>query len=395
MRVLLITSTFPRFLGDNQVPWLAQLVLRLKERGMQIVVYVPGYKGLRDHIYDDVPVLRFRYAPKSAEILTHEEGAVSKLREKQWLYSVVLLYVFFGLYGLFRLRRRFRFDVIHVHWPFPNGLFGIAAKWLFGAKLILSFHAAEFTLLERIPFGAPLLKIILNYADAVVANSTFTKNMIEKIAPVHVQIIPFSSALSTNGAKTLIHSHKPMRVLFVGRLIERKGVSYLLEAISLLKKKGVPVRVDIAGDGPLFGKLVRQSQRLNISGQVHMHGEVSPKKLTTLYQQTEVFILPAIVDQWGDTEGFGVVLVEAMSFGKPIIASHVGGIPTVVKHEKNGLLVPEKDPVRLGEAIERLMEDPKLFKILSINGLALVKRNYNWESIVDKTLSLYATTTKS
>src|SRR3990167_4243731 len=109
MNVLVITSTFPRHSNDNQVPWLAQLVLRLRKRGIRARVYAPSYKGLRDHNYHGIAVTRFRYALPSMEILTHEEGAVFKLREKPWLYGVALFYLIFGIVGIFRMRRQFKF----------------------------------------------------------------------------------------------------------------------------------------------------------------------------------------------------------------------------------------------------------------------------------------------
>ena len=100
-------------------------------------------------------------------------------------------------------------------------------------------------------------------------------------------------------------------------------------------------------------------------------------------------MLPSIVDRWNDTETLGVVLIEAMTFGKPVVASRVGGIPDVVKHNKNGILVAEKDPQALADAIEKLIQEPELRRRLGRNGLQFVKNHYNWKSIIDKTRHLY------
>src|SRR3989344_7132000 len=164
MRILFITSAFPRSIHDDQVPWLAEFVRKLKEKGVQPVVYAPSYKGLATHEFFGIPVIRFRYGPKELEILTHEEGAIFKLRQKPWLFILAFFYLLFGIIGIFRLSRHHSFDVIHVQWPFPNGIFGIVAKRLFRAKLTLTFHGAEFTLASRIPLGGFITKTIMKQA---------------------------------------------------------------------------------------------------------------------------------------------------------------------------------------------------------------------------------------
>ena len=388
MNVLFITSTFPRSDTDNEVPWLSRLIVELKKKGIVPVVFAPAYQGLSSQIYHDIPVIRFRYAPKFFEILTHEEGAVFKLGEHPWLSVISLFYLCFGLIALLGLRQR-RFDVIHVHWPFPNGVFGVLAKRLFRAKLILTFHGAEFSLLRRVPWGASMVRFILKESDCVVANSSYTKKMIQQIEPVNVHVIPFSSAVKAPKTTSSSHPTKIFNVLFVGRFIDRKGISFLIQAAEILKKIKIPVAFDIVGNGPLSAEIQKHIRRLGLVSDVKLHEEIDNVTLPKFYRNCDVFVLPAIVDRWGDTEGLGVVLIEAMSFGKPIVASRVGGIPSVVKNNKNGLLVPQKNPQAIAAAIEKLFRNPKLTKRLGENGLSYARKYYNWETIIDKTIRLY------
>lgn len=395
MNVLLITSTFPQSPHDNQVPWLAMLVRQLKKKGIKPTVYAPSYHGLKSHSYYSIPVIRFRYAPVHFEILTHKEGAVFKLRQKPWLFIVSFFYLIFGAYGIMHLRHRFKFDIVHVHWPFPNGLFGIIAKKLFHAKLVLTFHGAEFSLLRRVPLGTTILRFILRNSDKVVANSLFTKKLIQAIGPVKVSVIPFSSAVTigkTQNIESSEISQNVYRILFVGRFIERKGIPFLIDAIDILHKKNTPVFCDIVGNGPLDNQIEEQIMRLNLDNYIKIHKGIDEANLSQFYRRCDVFVLPSIVDKWYDTEGLGVVLIEAMNFGKPVVASRVGGIPDVVKHNINGLLVVEKNSQSLANALEALYQKPKLRKQLGIQGQKYVNKHYNWKTILDKTIKLYKTT---
>lgn len=394
MNALIITSTFPRNIHDNQVPWLAKLIRQLKKKGVNPTIYAPAYQGLTSHKYFSIPVIRFRYAPAFFEILTHEEGALFKLRQKPWLTIVALFYLFFGMIGIIRLRQNVKLDIVHVHWPFPNGLFGIIAKKLFHAKLIVTFHGAEFSLLRRVPFGKTILRLILKNSDTIVANSSFTKKMIQAVDKVEVSIVPFSSAVSVGREQKEIidESKKTLKVLFVGRFIERKGIPYLIEAVRLLRRKNIPITLDIVGKGPLTKEIKKQIKHFNLVGVVRVHENVSETSLPNFYKRCDVFVLPSIVDKWNDTEGLGVVLIEAMSFGKPIVASRVGGIPDVVKHNVTGFLVEEKNPEALVGALKTLYLRPMLRKQFGNRGLSYVKKYYDWNSILDKTMELYRQT---
>lgn len=391
--VLLITSTFPGGPHDNQVPWLALLLRQLKKKGINFTVYAPSYRGLGSHNYYSIPVIRFRYAPVPFEILTHGEGAVFKLRQKPWLFVVSFFYLIFGIIGIIRMYSRSKFDIVHVHWPFPNGIFGIIAKKLFHAKLVLTFHGAEFSLLRRLPLGAKILKFILRNSDKVIANSSFTKKMIQSIEPVEVSVIPFSSAVAVGKIQNT-RTHPPKnkyKVLFIGRLIERKGISFLIDAADILRKKNIPVFLDIVGNGPLDSQIKRHIGRLKLNNFVKLHQGVSETSLSQFYENCDVFVLPAIIDKWGDTEGLGVVLIEAMSFGKPVVASNVGGIPGIVKHNENGLLVEEKNPQVLANALQTFFDQPTLRKKFGEKGLVYVEKYYNWKNIINNTITLYRT----
>jgi len=390
MKVLFITSTFSLKGDDSLVPWMRNLVVGLKSKGVDLEVLAPAIKGSPSHKISDVQVHRFRYAPAPLEILTQDEGAVSKIRKNPFLALLSIPYMVFGTIAAVRRSVGSKYDVIHVNWPFPLGLIGLVAKWVSRGKLVFTFYGAEFALINKIPFGKLIMSFILKRADKVIAISEYTKKKVQQIAKVRIAVIPFTSGIQILTRKSEIRSKvtKDKRVLFVGRLIERKGVAYLIDAVPEVIKS-VGAKVDIVGDGPLLDQLKDQVRRKKLTGVVTIHGRVSEAKLKELYLISDVFVLPAITDRWGDTEGLGVVLLEAMSIGKPVVATNVGGITDIVKHNKTGYLVSEKNSLALAGVLVKVLGDNKLARRLGASGQRFVKESFSWEMIIEKTLNIY------
>ena len=179
-------------------------------------------------------------------------------------------------------------------------------------------------------------------------------------------------------------------VLFVGRLIERKGVDYLIRACGILKRQGIgKIRLAIVGSGhrgPLLERIIAEEKVGDI---VDLVGRVSDDDLSSYYRRCSIFVLPAIIDSRGDTEGQGVVLLEAMCYKKPVIASNVGGITDIVRDGETGLLVPTKNPDALAAAIRRLVENPDLARRLGENGYRYAREHFAWEVIVERFVKIY------
>lgn len=394
MRVLYITTNFPRWEGDPHSPWIVQAILLLRERGVEVEVLAPSYQGLGDHYIYGIPVHRYRYFFRPWESLTHTEGAPNKIKNPLYL-GLVPPYMFFGALATARLSRSGNFDVIHVHWPLPQGVFGWIGKRLSGARLVASFHGAELLLTRRYPFLRPVLRRIVEACDAVSANSSFTANLVREIAPsAQVRVIPYGSPLSRQRGEARPASSPPgddrrKRILFVGRLIERKGLPYLIEALSLMPDRE-GIRLDIVGGGYQEAELKRMAREKGLEGTVIFHGRVSEEELNRLYACCDLFVLPSIVDAQGDTEGLGVVLLEALSYKKPIIGTNVGGIPDIIRHEETGLLVEPKNSGALAKAMEKMLSDPAWARELAERGYACVKERFAWPRLVNEILALYS-----
>ncbi len=157
--------------------------------------------------------------------------------------------------------------------------------------------------------------------------------------------------------------HRPIQVLFVGALRHEKSVETLIGAVALLQKQGLALHLRIVGDGPQRERLEREASAMLLPNTCYFHGfQTSPRVLHQHYMQADVFVLSSI------SEGLGRVLLEAMARGVPVVATRVGGIPEIVKHEQNGLLVPPRDVQAMAEAMERLITDASLRRRLIAGG---------------------------
>jgi glycosyltransferase involved in cell wall biosynthesis len=269
-----------------------------------------------------------------------------------------------------------------------------AEAWTAGKKprLVATFHGAEVALAKRKRHYAPVLRRLTRNLDAAIANSRSTAATVKELTGVEATVIPFGPP---RGAVDLDRTPEiapddpddlPL-VLSVGRMIERKGFPVLVRAARRLRGRA---RVVIVGGGEYEPVVSKEIERTNTADVVHLAGRLSNAALADLYRRCAVFCLPAVVDSRGETEGLGVVLVEAMSHGKPVVASRLGGIVDAVEDGQTGLLVPPDDPDALAAALLRVIGDQGLAGKLGEAGRARARRLFSWEGVADRHLEVYA-----
>jgi len=393
VRVLVVTSTFPRFEGDDQVPWLLELSMVLREKNVDIEVLAPTYAGLESHTVYGVPVHRYRYFTKEREVVTHEAGAMNKMAARSDLAIPAFALVGAGMAAAAKLARKSRYDAIHSHWPLPMGLPAQAGAWASkgNSRLVASFHGAEVALAKRKGHYRPVLSWIAKNLDAAISNSQSTADTVRELTGVAPYVIPWGpprGAVDPSrkpDTKAASSDELPI-ILAVGRVIERKGFPVLVRAAERLRGKA---RVVIVGGGEDERSLAREVEKRKVGDVVELAGKLSNAELSALYARCAVFCLPAIVDSRGETEGLGVVLIEAMSHGKPVVASGLGGIPDAVADGETGLLIPHGDPDILADALLRVISDGGLAKRLGEAGRERAKRLFSWDSIAEKHLEIY------
>jgi colanic acid/amylovoran biosynthesis glycosyltransferase len=168
-------------------------------------------------------------------------------------------------------------------------------------------------------------------------------------------------------------------VLTVARLIEKKGLTDLVVACGLLGR-GVRLRLEIVGEGPLRGTLQETAARSR--ARVTFHGALPHEQVLDLYQRAAVFCLPCVVASTGDRDGLPTAVLEAMALGVPVVTTAVSGLGELVVHERTGLVVPERDPVAVADALGRVLSNRALADCLAAEGRRLVERSFSLERSV-------------
>lgn len=395
MKVLFIVTAFPRHEGDVITPWMGETIDRLRMAGTEVEVLAPSYRGSRTGTIGGVKVHRFRYAPARLETLTHDVPALDRIAANPLFAALLPSYLAAGSAAAARIAREGEFDVVHAFWPIPHGLFAIAAKRASRAALVSTFFSSElnWTGPARGVFG-PLLRSIVRASDAVTVISSHTAERLREHVPGAQSVtVPFGAAAvnradSSGAAAVGRRRDDPFELLFVGRLVRRKGVDVLLRAVALLASDS-RLHLRIVGGGPEKLFLEAEAVRLGSGERVTFEGVVDPERINALFGSCDALVLPAIVTERGETEGLGVVLIEAMGYGKAVIASSAGGIVDIVSDGDTGLLVPPGDPGALAGAIRHAMDHPAEMAEIARRGTAFADRAFGWDAIVAGLSAVY------
>ena len=329
MRVGVLTTSYPRYPGDVAGRFVADAVEHVRRRGVDVEVVGPGqFRGYG---------------------LTYGHGVVGNLRRRPWLALLVPAL----LAGFVRAARRVDVDLLHAHW-LPSGW--VAART--GTPYVVQVWGTDVELARRAP---GLARGVLRGARLVIAASTALAEAARSLGASEVRVIPSGVDLpaEVGGEAT------PLEVLYVGRLSPEKGVEELVEAARGLN-------LVVAGDGPL---------RERVPGAL---GFVPHDELGALYARAAVVACPS------RREGFGVACLEAMAYGKPVVATAVGGLLDLVVDAETGLVVPPRDPSALRTALERLLADPDLRRRLGAAGRRRARERFSWPAVTEVTLNAYA-----
>jgi len=282
-------------------------------------------------------------------------------------------------------------EVYHFH--FGNvGRFGtILKKAGFSEKVVTSFHGYD---INQIPLqkGKDYYKELFEIGDLFIANSNFTKTqMITLGCPENrIVVIPVGLHIKDFPYKERKYpSAGPVRILTIGRLVEKKGHKYSILAIARLIKEGFDIHYTIAGTGILKSELENLVSKLNIAENITFTGEITQQEAINLYNESHLFVLSSITASNGDKEGQGLVLQEAQACGLPVVSTLHNGIPDGVLNGQSGFLVPEKDIESLADVIKKLILMPASWQQMGKIGREFVNTKYRMEVLTLQIVRLY------
>jgi len=395
LKLLMLASSYPRHKEDSASVFLRHLAQSLSQRGLRVSVLAPADKEGETCIEGDISVHRFQYLPASLQQLAYGSGILPNLKRNPFLWIEVPFFLAMMGYSLVRLLWKEKPDLVHAHWVLPQGLIAVLAKLLYKRPVITTAHGGDaFALKGRLM--TTLKRLVLRRSNAWTSNTPSTSEafgwngLLPKphIIPMGVDVKHFQSGQRPAARKELPDDE--LLILFVGRLVEKKGVEDLLTAFSLLfPELGHRTSLWVIGDGECRVALEQQAETLGISQKTRFWGRISNHLLPDFYAAGDLLMVPSIEAASGDTEGQGVVILEAFAARLCVLATRVGGISDVVDDGDTGVMVEAREPKQLAEAITKLLSDSELRDMLANNAFAKVNRCYDWEKIARDFENLY------
>lgn len=285
--------------------------------------------------------------------------------------------------------RKARVSHVHVHFA---GLASRTAWWikrLFGITYSFTGHANDIFCPK--PDQRVTLGDLVDEASFVVAVSDFGANWLRRGFPEAAdKVYRVYNGLDLSTFRPSIPGSKPVRLLSVGRLIEKKGFVFLVEACRMLSSSGLNFTCEIVGEGPERRRLEELIRAYRLSDQVLLTGSKPQTEIVDLLARGSLFVFPAIHDSSGDSDNLPTVLVEAMASNLPIIATGIAGIPEIVRHNENGILIQEKDAAQLANAIRLLAGNPELLEKYGQMSQTIAAEKFALSNTVGQLKSLFA-----
>lgn len=392
MKLLITTSTLPRWPNDNTPAFVSDFAKSLSGDFEEIQLLAPHYVGAKKREQTaNIKTTRYRYfLPYSWQNIAYEGGAHTRI-SKNPLYIAKLLsliasqFLHILYYVVFK-----KYRVINAHWLIPQGFIAVIVKIMLlnRLKVVVTVHGSDVFKLE----GKLLRKIkcfTLKHADRVVVNSSVTLAKCRDIYQRDYDLVPMGISVNNyrkGNAKRIRVMHKlggDFVILFVGRFSEEKGIKFLCQAILELKKnKDLKFKAILVGDGP---------EREEITTFIHTHrlekiiitpGWVSPSELKDYYSAADVFVGPSV------REALGLVFIEALASGTPIIATKTGGIKDVLVDGMNGYAVRSGSADDIVNKVQLLINDPRVLKRITQGAQEGIIDNYSWKTVSDRYIKI-------
>lgn len=296
-----------------------------------------------------------------------------------------------NLYILNTYRKR-KIDILQAHFG-PNGLVGTFLKDAGVVdRLVVTFHGSDINSYPK-KHGSDVYNELYNRADLITANTTFTKNKIVDNGADRdkITIIPVGLLTENFPFRKDPGNREEMVITTVGRLVEKKGHIWMLEAFKKLIASKTRVIWNIIGSGPEEERLKNRVEELELTDSIKFHGSLKGPQVRDILAESHIFILPSVTAKSGDMEGQGLVLQEAQSMGVPVISTLHNGIPDGVLDKKSGLLVPEMDSDALYNATKVLLEDQHLREEMGRTGSRFVRENYDISILSKRWMEIFNT----
>jgi glycosyltransferase involved in cell wall biosynthesis len=414
MKILVTSSTFPASDSDKVPAFIKDQVIALKKYEPKVDIIVHAPYNSRINPAANLKTNKFfkesRYHyfwPHKFELLTGR-GILPALKQNKLLYFEIPFFIFFQFFSLIRLVRKEKPDFIYAHWFMPQAITSALVSKFTNTPFMFTTHASDVSVLHKFPFARQTVRWVCKRAKAYTAVSDRTASKLmqmfdpedwEKNFKHKLSIIPMGVATNVTALDKVILD-KVMKkydlpqdrqyVLFLGRLVEKKGVTYLLDAIASLKPEVTKLmHFIIAGDGQLKSELESKASRLKIKN-ITFTGYVHGTDKKSLLQLAHYTCLPSIIDSLKDFEGFPLVLMESLAAGKVVLASNVSGGETIINHQESGFIFKQKSVESLTKTLTEVASlDNARRAAIQTNSKKMASK-FDWNNIAQEHFLIFS-----
>jgi glycosyltransferase involved in cell wall biosynthesis len=385
MRLLTVTSSYPKFPGDVTAPFIESITRGLAARGHTLDVVLPEHPQLRREDEPGICFLPYRYAPNPRLTLWgYAQSLEADVRVRPAVYALAPLAALALRHavGLHLLRERY--DAALLHWVVPNAVLVYDLLRSQHLPFVICLHGSDVFVAERSLLARPFARRALSLAGRVTACSADLLRRARRLGaeesrsraiPYGVDVAAFAPRASDESMRQRFGVPPgALMVVAAGRLVEKKGFTYLVDAAA-----SVPgIQVVLAGDGDLRRELEAQARERRAP--VTFAGSLDRSAMAAALAAADVVAIPSVVDRAGNVDGLPNVLLEALAAGRAVVATRVAGIPDVVRDRENGLLVAPRAAADLAAALRVLAGDPKTRERLGAAARRTAVEELSWEA---------------
>lgn len=381
IKVCIATTNFPRWKGDFRVPFIYEAARGVNKHGHQVrilTMHTPG--ASTREFFGDIEIFRARYLPENMEVLQKDASGIPEAWQRGFLPKLATIPFLLSFANLIGKRARGS-DIIHCNWSL-SGLAAYLSMFRHKTPYVITVQGSDIFKTRHIPFVRTFIGLALKKAEHIIALSEDLKSATSGFGVPLEKITVIPNGVNIEQFPMGDKSERKTQIIFVGSLIERKGVNYLIEAMAIVKEKHSNYQLLLIGEGRDRDNFEKLVTRLGLEKTVIFMGTQPQQRVSELMQESRLFVLPSI------EEGQGVVLVEALASGTPCVGSRVGGIPDVITPEV-GRLVEPGDVKGLTEAINIYLEDDELWRKASQKARERVESTYDWFALAEKMIGIY------
>jgi Glycosyltransferase len=382
-RLLVLASTYPRWANDHEPGFVHALSKRLAER-FEVVVLCPHAPGAATtEALDGVLVTRYRYAPAPLERLVNNGGIITNLRRHPWMFLLLPGFFLGQLFALSRLVRHFSPAVIHAHWIIPQGFIAAlaGAMGLHRAPILVTSHGSDLHALNGWLLRKIKRWVLRRCARATVVSAPMLQPLQDLgVPPSRISVAPMGvdTQLFLPEPGTQRSSHD---LLFVGRLVDIKGLRHLIAAMPLILSRHPNATLTIAGFGPELAERQEQVRLLGIEDKVRFLGAVTHEQLAELYRRAAVLIAPFDPGPHGQQEGLGLVVAEALACDCPVVTTAIAAVRELFEGQWPPYLAEPGNPASLAHQIDCVLAN----HVESLQWAARIRprilTRFGWEAV--------------